>query len=126
MENFEVKLLDFGLAESVDENGYCSNSTSGTPFYISPEQLRGSFQSLKSDIWSLGCIYFYLLNNKSPFQSSDDEILNTIDREYLFAGRNITRGCLELISACLTYHSILRPDWVQMMSSHYFALGTLY
>ena len=37
IENFEVKLLDFGLAEFTDENGYCNNYTSGTPLLKSPE-----------------------------------------------------------------------------------------
>jgi serine/threonine protein kinase len=41
--NFKFKLIDFGLSEAFDENGFGSTSESGTPFYSSPEQLRGGF-----------------------------------------------------------------------------------
>jgi serine/threonine protein kinase len=37
IENFEVKLLDFGLSETIDENGYCNNDRSGTLKLMSPE-----------------------------------------------------------------------------------------
>ncbi len=41
--NFKFKLIDLGLSETLDENGFGSTSNSGTPFYSSPEQLRGGF-----------------------------------------------------------------------------------
>jgi hypothetical protein len=40
---FKFKFIDLGLSETLDENGFASISTSGTPFYSSPEQLRGGF-----------------------------------------------------------------------------------
>ncbi len=41
--NFKFKLIDLGLSETLDENGFASTSDSGTRFYSSPEQLRGGF-----------------------------------------------------------------------------------
>ncbi len=40
---FKLKFFDLGLSETLDENGFASTSDSGTPFYSSPEQLRGGF-----------------------------------------------------------------------------------
>jgi serine/threonine protein kinase len=40
---FKFKFVDLGLSEKLDENGFASTSESGTPFYSSPEQLRGGF-----------------------------------------------------------------------------------
>ena len=55
------KFFDLGFSELVDKNGFGSNSTSGTPLYSSPEQLRGGFQTHNSDMFSIGCIFYELL-----------------------------------------------------------------
>jgi serine/threonine protein kinase len=64
-----------GLSESLDENGFASTSTDGTRFYSSPEQLRGGFQTANSDMWSIGVIYYQLLNGKLPFIGPTRELL---------------------------------------------------
>jgi len=43
----------------------------GTPYYSSPEMWKDFPYSFKSDIWSLGCVVYELLMNKSPFYSKD-------------------------------------------------------
>jgi NIMA (never in mitosis gene a)-related kinase len=44
------------------------NSTqTGTPYYASPEVWRDESYSLKSDIWSLGCVIYEMLALKPPF-----------------------------------------------------------
>ena len=40
---YRIKFFDLGFSEMADENGFGSKSTSGTPVYSSPEQLRGGF-----------------------------------------------------------------------------------
>ncbi len=73
--NFKFKLIDLGLSETLDENGFASTSTDGTPFYSSPEQLRGGFQTAHSDMWSIGVIYYQLLAGKLPFIGPTRELL---------------------------------------------------
>ncbi len=40
---YQIKFFDLGMSESVNKDGFGSNSQSGTPAYSSPEQLRGGF-----------------------------------------------------------------------------------
>lgn len=38
-----------------------------TPCYMSPEQCCGKYLRLKSDIWQIGCVLYYLMTMKHPF-----------------------------------------------------------
>ena len=42
-QNFQIKFFDFGFSEAPADGEFSSDSTSGTPAYSSPEQLRGGF-----------------------------------------------------------------------------------
>ncbi len=64
---YHIKFFDLGFSELADKNGFGSYSTSGTPLYSSPEQLRGGFQTHNSDIFSIGCIFYELLTGRRPF-----------------------------------------------------------
>ncbi|MCC7430029.1 serine/threonine-protein kinase PknK, partial [bacterium] len=64
----EIKLMDFGLAESFDfEN---KGKISGTIAYIPPERIKGLSLDQRSDLYSLGVIFYELLTNKNPFDTS--------------------------------------------------------
>jgi serine/threonine-protein kinase len=66
-----VKLGDFGLAHEVAGDAPTELSTSrlyaGTPTYASPEQAQGKHADGRSDIYSLGATWFYLLTGRPPF-----------------------------------------------------------
>jgi serine/threonine-protein kinase len=64
-----LKLTDFGIAKDTDVTALTgANSTIGTAAYMSPEQCKGD-KSLthKSDLYSLGIVFFELLTGKKPF-----------------------------------------------------------
>lgn len=75
-----VKILDFGLAR-IDRNVPCeeqdmlptikAETTPGTIMgtipYMSPEQVRGEFLDLRTDIFSFGCVLYEMLVGTSPF-----------------------------------------------------------
>lgn len=67
-KNLNVKLGDFGLALSAEDN-FVTNPYSivGTPSYMSPEQVRGAKLTLQSDIFSAGVVLFELFTGKNPF-----------------------------------------------------------
>jgi DNA-binding NarL/FixJ family response regulator len=67
-ENDEVVLIDFGLARQMD--GLRSTRTGvlhGSPYYMSPEQALGEELDVRSDLYSLGVIYYELLTGNRPY-----------------------------------------------------------
>jgi eukaryotic-like serine/threonine-protein kinase len=70
MENDQVKLIDFGIAMKEDARRLTFvNVTSllGTPDYISPEQVKGARGDQRSDIYSVGIIFYEMLTGRVPF-----------------------------------------------------------
>ncbi len=64
-----IALIDFGLAKSAKlENAITDKGEIfGTPYYMSPEQGHGANVDDRSDIYSLGVIFFELLTGEKPF-----------------------------------------------------------
>ncbi len=67
LEDFHVKVMDFGIARLETTSLTQSNVTLGTPRYISPEQLEGRPADKRSDIFSLGVVIYELLTRQKPF-----------------------------------------------------------
>jgi serine/threonine protein kinase len=70
--DLEPKLLDFGLARALDGDGQRvtqSGEFIGTPEYFSPEHTKAGVQlDARSDVFSLGTIFYELLTGTLPFQ----------------------------------------------------------
>jgi len=66
-----VALIDFGLAKRMRLKLEISDSGEifGTPYYMSPEQGHGIGIDLRSDIYSLGVIFFEMLTGRKPFRA---------------------------------------------------------
>jgi serine/threonine protein kinase len=67
--NFEVKIADFGFSKKLKNKGQINKTICGTPLYMAPQVVQKTQYSYKSDIWSIGCILFELLNGLTPFHS---------------------------------------------------------
>eukprot|EP01098_Paradermamoeba_levis_P010501 TRINITY_DN4408_c0_g6_i1.p1 TRINITY_DN4408_c0_g6~~TRINITY_DN4408_c0_g6_i1.p1 ORF type:complete len:373 (+),score=99.67 TRINITY_DN4408_c0_g6_i1:1397-2515(+) len=65
-----VKVADFGWARLADPSGRMT-VRAGTPFYLSPEQLRQEPYSTKVDIFAFSLILWEMLTNKLPFYEYD-------------------------------------------------------
>ena len=67
------KLLDFGIAKLLDEEGDPTQTVERlmTPGYASPEQLRGASQTTATDIYSLGAVLYRMLTGRSPHESDE-------------------------------------------------------
>jgi len=66
-----LKIMDFGLAKVVTETQQDHTRAIGTPFYMSPEQIRGDDLDLRSDIYSLGVTLFEIATGTVPFFKGD-------------------------------------------------------
>jgi len=73
-----VKLVDLGLAKSIadDQNLTQTGVVSGTPHYISPEQIAGLKDiDGRADIYSLGATLFHMVTGRTPFEGSSPMII---------------------------------------------------
>ncbi len=70
-ESGRVKLLDFGISRIADfADGLTRPGESiGTPHYMSPEQIRGEACDIRSDLYSLGVVFFELISGRRPFEN---------------------------------------------------------
>jgi serine/threonine protein kinase len=66
-ENGVPKILDFGVARMTDKN--LNTGFLGAPDYMSPEQLKDKHVTIKSDIFSLGCVLYEMLKGEKPFRA---------------------------------------------------------
>lgn len=81
------------------------NTKVGTPYYISPDVLSGSYDK-SCDLWSAGCILYIMLVGYPPFNGDDDqEIINSVRAGKLIFDEdwvNISKEAIDLIKKLVT------------------------
>jgi serine/threonine-protein kinase len=66
------KVTDFGIARAITSATITmTNQTMGSVHYISPEQARGGYVDARSDLYSLGIMYYELLTGELPFDDDN-------------------------------------------------------
>ena len=68
-----VKLLDFGIAKGITDQGLTLNDTTlGSPYYIAPEQIQGAATvDERADLYSVGISLYEMVTGKKPFDGPD-------------------------------------------------------
>ena len=73
-DDFEIKLIDFGLSKVFAENKNVMKGSVGTLYYMAPEVIYGTYNE-KCDVWSCGVILYMLLCGVPPFFSLNEKEL---------------------------------------------------
>jgi serine/threonine protein kinase len=78
-EDGTVKVMDFGLAKVIQEQGTqntVTHAAAGTLYYMSPEQVKGLKNvDKRSDIYSIGMTLYEMLAGRTPFDKGESEFV---------------------------------------------------
>jgi tetratricopeptide (TPR) repeat protein len=69
--DFQVKVLDFGIAARLDLTSGRDLRIYGTPYYMAPEQIRGKRPTPSTDVYSFGATAFHLATGRPPFNKGN-------------------------------------------------------
>ena len=122
-----VKILDFGLAHSVDEDQARrttqtgSQSRTGSPAYMSPEQARGREILPASDLFSLGVVLYECVSGRLPFtgRTGYEYVGNLLADKPLPLGPlapDTPFALVQLIERCLEKDPSWRPESAEAVS----------
>lgn len=71
-DNGEIKITDFGIATALNNTQLTqTNSVMGSVHYLPPEQASGKGATVKSDIYSMGIMFYELLTGELPFRGDN-------------------------------------------------------
>lgn len=108
------RILDFGLALSLEEAGRQGRGFEGTPLYASPEQVLGKPLTTATDVFSFGSLMFKVLTGRPPFTGETfHKVLEAIATTAPPFLRELAVGLPEdlqaICLACLAWNPADRP-----------------
>ncbi|HET8900576.1 MAG TPA: protein kinase [Holophagaceae bacterium] len=110
---FFAKVLDFGLAKSMELDGGLTQAgmVVGTPQYMSPEQLKGQAVDARSDLYSLATVAFEALTGHRPIPGdSVVELMSNILRKDARTVSHFLKGAPPALDAAFTLALAKRPE----------------
>lgn len=116
-----IKLMDFGMARLASRDGK-DTPLLGTPAYWCPEQIMGKPQDARSDIFSLGVVFYELITGHRPFDADSlqaicTRILSSTPLPPCHVNPSIPPALSELITACLAKDPGQRPPAAEALAS---------
>ncbi|XP_065176439.1 mitogen-activated protein kinase kinase kinase 3-like [Sycon ciliatum] len=121
-----VKLADFGASKQLRtiRSMMVNKSIQGTPYWMSPEMIRGKGYDEKADIWSLGCTMIEMLTTKPPwFDLEPMTALFTIAKTGSSGPEmpsHIGPLCRHFLSQLFVFDYTQRPSAQSMLEHQYF------
>lgn len=102
-EEGRVKILDFGLAKLGQGADLTkAGSTVGTTAYMSPEQSSGEVVDGRTDLWSLGAIFYEMLSGKKAFGGEYDQaVLYSVLNQNPEPLTGVDEGLVEIVNGLL-------------------------
>jgi serine/threonine-protein kinase len=113
-----VKVLDFGLVKTLDDSAgqiTAAGSLTGTPSYMPPERVLGGAADERSDLYSLGCVAYWMLTGRQVFSGEPMAVMIHHARTApvppsKVAGHAFPAGLEEIVLACLDKDPAKRPE----------------
>lgn len=119
----EIKLIDFGLSTYADKHGLAFDPV-GTPFYVAPEVLSGTYNN-KCDVWSIGVITYMMLCGRPPFFGTSDQLIlqavesHPVDYSHRrFA--HVSTAAIDFVATCLDRNVKARPESSALLAHPFF------
>lgn len=101
----QVKVMDFGLARLASSDMTRTGMIMGTPDYMSPEQVQAQPVDVRSDVFSLGAVFYELLTQRKPFhaESIHATMFKVVQgkREPMILGSELPAGLTQLLDKAL-------------------------
>jgi len=113
----DLKIGDFGIAKILENTCDFAKTLVGTPYYMSPEVCENRPYTSKSDVWSLGCLFYELCTLRHPFTAGG--LLELVMKILKDEPKPITGYSSELcgtIYKMLTKDMNQRPSLLQLLS----------
>lgn len=119
--SLNLKVCDFGLAESVDRTRATRRNNGGSPRYMAPELFQSGVPiTEKVDIWAMGCIFSEIFTCRLPYMGIDT--LEDLMREMLInrRGPGLPEGLdtvlQDVIRSCHAFEQWRRPTAAQIFA----------
>ena len=106
-----LKIGDFNVSKKIDYLNL-KNTQTGTPYYASPEIWENKPYDFKSDIWSLGCLFYEIASLSTPFKGLNMKELFECIEKGIFAPlpKQYSNNITKIIKMCLRHDANLRPN----------------
>ena len=106
-----LKIGDFNVSKKIDYLNL-KNTQTGTPYYASPEIWENKPYDFKSDIWSLGCLFYEIASFNTPFRGNNMKELyeNILKGNMAPLPKVYSNNILKIIKMCLRQDANLRPN----------------
>lgn len=116
-EDGTLKLIDFGLARSLEHIANRGTKIRGTPAYMAPEQVLGQELSAATDIYQIGVTLFEALTGELPFKKGNVAYQHVHEEPPAVenVGQNVFPVLSELVDACLAKDPDDRPESAQAL-----------
>ena len=122
-----TKLTDFGMAR-LSSHDTRDTSLLGTPAYWCPEQIMGRAQDARSDIFSLGVLFYELLTGISPFAADSlqkvcNHVLSSRPLPPSQVNASIPKELDEILAKCLAKDPQQRMASAELMAEQLYPLA---
>jgi serine/threonine protein kinase len=111
MDDYSVKIIDFGVAHSIDSRSRSSGFQKGTLLYMAPEQVQFKPVSAQSDIFSLAVVCYEALSRRQPFRgNTEGEIVQAILKSIPPPASDVNPAVSHLISR-VVHKAMAKQPW---------------